>query len=183
MSIFSETACRALSEYKGILRRHMPADERERRVERYGLKRRHLRHADDVALYRKVQTLLDELGEQVRNINSDPFWFSGLDEFYQHLRKTLSPYAINQDSVIHRPQFASRVWVNTIQLAATPAPLLTKQVSDKLARSLELIVAHGNAEIQKKCEALFKLHARRQKDFFLPLLGHYQALLAKRSAK
>ena len=174
MSIFSDLISKLLLNYKMILKRHLPAVKAKMKVIELGLMRKSLQNSGDVELYQKAKSTLADLNQWLDSINDLPSWYSGLEEFRQHLQGNLNAYRIQGDRVIHIHQKTSAFIVQAVQLMNLTDEQLNAQISQKMQN-----IAIGIAEYGTPEQRQYFLHILRQKadhnpGFFLPQISAFE---------
>ena len=179
MSVFAKNIVSLLNHYKGIIRKQLDIENWSYKINDIGLKRQALKKDDDVVLYQKAQKVIEDTEQYVNGNTNSPSWYSGIDEFHQHLKSILADYSIDNGMVVHSSQRASRIIVDAIQLMSLPNYKLNDEISEKLIECGKLIARYGSKEQKKMYSKALKKHVRRHTNFFLPLASHYEDCLSK----
>lgn len=170
MRVFTEVVRKALNDYKQILKRSLPDDERNQKLEELGLLRRDLMLANDAVLYQKATNVIKDIQRQLRRNETTPAWYSGLDEFCYFLENELKQYCLDKNKVLHIAQQASRSLIDAIQLMSLPNTKLDDIVAEQLQRANQLLMRYGSKEQITQLKDVYRAHKTRNLNFFLPLL-------------
>ncbi len=173
MSTFSEISTKLLVDYKNLLKRHHSPAERDEKLNKLGLARKQVKHNDEITLYRLITHVIKDVEHWVSSNVQTASWYSGVDEFLQHMKAVVAPYRLDGNKIIHITQAASRAVVEAIQLMSLPDPRLTPAIAHQLNNSGLLIVKYGTKEQQGIYINGLKARAQRNLQFFLPLIDHY----------
>jgi len=151
-------------------------------VTELGLKRKILKADDEVGVYLKAQNVVAALSLWTRNEASIGHWYSGIDEFCQHLKSILEDYQIENNQVVHTSQKASRAMVEAIQLMNLPNSRLNPTIAHKLDLCGQIIAEHGTREQQEMFSKALKNYQHSDINFFLPLLRNFEKYLQEFAA-
>lgn len=121
MSIFSEQVLKLLNDYKRLLKRYLATNERENTILKLGIKRKSLKSDNDVILFSKAHRVLEDIEYWSSKAIRVATEYSGVDEYYQHLKKYLENYQIENNAIVHVTQRVSCALVQAIQLIALPS--------------------------------------------------------------
>jgi hypothetical protein len=146
MSIFSEYILKLLNEYKRVLKRYVSPSQREKTIIELGLKRKMLKFDSDVILYNKANRVLHDIENWTKNSINTATEYSGIDEFYQHIKNYLSEYRIEGNQIIHTSQKVSRALVQAIQLISLSHMKLSNQTTQKLEECVQTINHFGSKD-------------------------------------
>lgn len=106
-----------INEYKRILKRHLPRNQSNDRINTLDIKRKHLRHASHSELYEKSLNVLNDIDRFITSRSNNPSNFCGLRSFADHLQSVIQNHVLNEHhTIVNAPQKASKAVVNTIQL-------------------------------------------------------------------
>jgi len=158
MHIFSGTLISLITEYKRLLRRYLPPEQRLQIIAELGIRRKYLHVASDLDLYHKAHYVLKHaktLSQQHVNRSNE---HSGIDQFQQHLETLLADYHIQHGRVIHIKRHASRALLEVVQLMAMPEDKLTKPLQNKLSSAIKVIVQCGSPEQQQRVAQTVETH-------------------------
>lgn len=136
-----------INEYKRILKRHLPRNRSQERIEQLKIRRKDLRNASHAELYEKSKIVLNDIEEfiEARNIHASNF--CGLRSFANHLKEILERHVLNEhEKIVNAPRKAAKAVVDTIQLIKTP-PIDSKL--QKIQDNIQIAVKYGSRD-QKK---------------------------------
>src|SRR5688572_20276177 len=105
-SIFVETISKAISDYRQLLRRHLP--QSDRMVKLMALNLKEPDYDDHIALYLTARQIVQDIEINLDSGPKNYYTYSGIDNFCRYLKKFLSNYIIEENQIIHRAQKASR---------------------------------------------------------------------------
>ncbi len=155
MSPFIENIRKIITQYKQILKRHLPAKAFASKIKLLQIKRTQLKYATDVDLFNTVDRILYEIESMHANKNVASSEYSGLDEFRDHIKNIIVNYEIKDNKVINRCQHASRTLVESVQLLKRP---MDGKTIEQLKSNIIHLKRHGHEEeFQKLNRALKKL--------------------------
>ena len=177
MSTFNCTITKALNDYKQMLRSHLGAQEKSKKIKRLGIDRRTIRSADDVALYHYASKILKDIEFWRQKEGKTPAWHSGLDECYKHISGILSEYQVTGKQVINSKQIASRAIVEAVQYLSQPPERLSDQHAKSIDNCSQRIATHGASDQQKLYEKQLKKLCASSPDFFKPRLVCFRGFL------
>lgn len=177
MTTFAKLILKLLTEYKIIIKKLMRQEEWTTKVRTLGLKRKALRHDDEVALFYKAERVLDEISRSLTQ-NTSAYWHSGLDEFYQYFKNILSEYEIIDNKVVHTARQASRYLVEAYQLIRLDAKR-NKVSSRRLDHCGKIIAQYGSREQQEMFIKALKVSQHEDINFFLPVLDSFEKSLQR----
>ncbi|QLH41623.1 MAG: hypothetical protein HWD59_02090 [Coxiellaceae bacterium] len=179
MLTFADTILNLLIQYKIILRKHLEHAEWSKRIEDLGLKRKSLRYTDEVALYHKAQAVMADLKTRLSKEANTASWYSGTDEFYQHLKDLLDHYLVENGQVIHTSQKASRAMIDAIQLMRYPNSKQLPQTLQKLDKCGHTIAKYGTREQQEIFSKALKNFQTNDVNLFTPLINNFEKYLTQ----
>jgi|688.fasta_scaffold634871_1 hypothetical protein len=146
MSIFSEHVLKMLNDYKRLLRRYVSSTERENTIINLGIKRKSLRFDNDVILYNKAYRVLQDIEYWTDKLNRNATEYSGIDEFYTHLKSYLTQYRADGNTIIHVSQQVSCALVQAIQIISLPESKLSDYNISKLDDCIQTIAKFGTKD-------------------------------------
>ncbi|MDR1057011.1 MAG: hypothetical protein LBL17_00285 [Coxiellaceae bacterium] len=147
---FHSEILKAISDYKLILRKTLPAVQCTTKMHTLGIKRKNIRKIDEVGLYNIGLKIISELKKHsVVNNKKSSNSYNGTQEFLQYLEELFANYHIEKDRVVHVKQESSCALVDTIQLITMSKDGLTKEVVQKIKQYGNIIASYGSEE-QKK---------------------------------
>lgn len=156
MSPFADNIRKLITQYKQILKRHLPARAFSTKINALQIKRTQLKHASDVELFHTIDRIIYEIESWQANKNIASSEYSGLDEFRDHIKTFIRNYAVKDNRVINRCQHASRTLVECIQLLSMPQ---NKENLAQLKYNIAHLRQHGHdEELQKIRCALQKIN-------------------------
>jgi len=164
--IFSNIVLKAISDYKLLLRRILPAKECSAKIVGMGIKRTQLRNIDDVGLYNVALQIVENLEEYVTTEGKENIFYSGAEEFLRYLKRLLNEYHVDGNKIIHAAQSASCAMVDAIQLIALPEHRHTIDVVEKLIKSIHIVARHGSKDQLSMFIDIIKKHERHLMDTF-----------------
>lgn len=164
--IFSNIILKAISDYKLLLRRTLPAKECSARIISMGIKRTQLRKIGDVALYNIALKIIEKLEEYVSHEGKENIFYSGAEEFLLYLKKLLNQYHIEGNRVTHATQSASCALVDAIQLISLPEHKHTIDIIEKLIKAIHTVVRYGSKDQLTMFTDIIKKHERHLMDVF-----------------
>lgn len=174
---FDKKILKLLNDYKLILRKHVARHEWAEKINALGLKRKQLRLDNEIALYHKAHRIVADILSWTDNANNTASWYSGIDEFCQHLKNILSEYHIDNDRILHASQYASRAMVEAIQIMKMPHSRLTSALAQKLDSCGHIIARHGTPEQQDLFVKTLKNYQQADINFFTPLVQNFERYL------
>ncbi len=174
---FDKKILKLLNDYKLILRKHVARQEWAKKIHALGLKRKQLRMDDEIKLYHKAHKVVEDIMSWTDNANNTASWYSGIDEFCQHLKNVLAEYQIDNDKILHTSQYASRAMVEAIQIMKMPHARLTLALAEKLDACGQIIAHHGTREQQEIFTKSLKNYQHADINFFMPLVQNFEKYL------
>lgn len=178
-SIFIETVSKAISDYRQLLRRHLPQSDRMTKLMELNLKQPD--YESEVALYRTGQRIVHDIET---NLNAGPksyYTYSGVGNFGRYLKDFLSNYIIETNHVVHRAQKASRALLDSIQLIGLPVDRLTPEILDTINKNSMTIAHYGSEEQCELYKENLERYYRERGSFFGPLLRYFEEQLRSAS--
>lgn len=173
MSLFSDSIRQLLNQYKAIIKKSSTRQSAKEHILQLGLKRKDLRLASDVELYEKAQKVIDVIDHQLQTNQNAPSWYSGLDEFHQHMQDTLSHYMVKNRKVIHRCRKVSSTLIEAVQLVSLPNIKLNPTIASKLDQHSQDIAYFGTKEQKDMYLKALKTGEARNTNFFLPIIDQF----------
>jgi hypothetical protein len=161
---FNSMILKAISDYKVILRKTLPAPICVAKMHELGIKRKYVKEVDVVGLYKIGQKIIAELKQYVsinKRRKSNNF-YQGASEFLQYLEEIFANYCIEDNRVVHVGQKASSALVNAIQLITLSQGKLTK------SKALQ-VVQYGN--VVASCGT------KEQREMFINAINEHQKYL------
>lgn len=174
MSVFSDYILKLLNDYKRILKRYMSVEEREKTIIELGLKRKSLKSDNDAILYNKAHRTLKNIEYWTCRASHTATEHSGIDEFYQHLKKYLNDFRIENNFVVHMSQKVSCAIVQAIQLMALPVTKLSENsTSNKLNSCIQTVAKFGSKEQRIMLANALQTQKGRNSNIFGPILDKF----------
>ncbi|MBA2655195.1 MAG: hypothetical protein H0U71_09065 [Gammaproteobacteria bacterium] len=174
MSIFSEHILKLLNDYKRLLRRYLSTTEREKTIINLGIKRKSLRFDNDVILYNKAHRVVKDIEYWTAKLNRTATEYSGIDEFYQHLKSYLTHYRIENSSVVHVTQKVCCALVQAIQIISMTPSQLSETTVSKLDDCIQTIAKFGTKDQRTMlANALNKQRQDENPNLFTPALESF----------
>lgn len=173
MSIFSEHILKLLNDYKRILKRHLSTKEREKTIIDLGLKRKSLKFDTDAILYNKAHRVLKDIEYWTAKYNHAATEYSGIDEFYSHLKKYLNNYRIDSSQIVHMTQQVSCALVKAIQLISLPDAMLCDSHTHKLDDCIQTVVKFGTKDQRIMLAKALHNQKNRTATIFTPALDNF----------
>lgn len=171
---FAKNIQSLLNEYKIIIKKHLTHEEWTYKIKDLGLKRKVLKSDDEITLYRKANKVAEDIFTRLKNEANTPSWYSGLDEYCQHLKNVLNEYQIDNHKIIHTSQCASRAIVEAIQLIKLPNANLNAEIAKKLENCGHIIARYGTREQQEIFAKTLENFQQSDVNFFMPLLHSFE---------
>ncbi len=143
---------KAISNYKLILRKALPAARCSAKIEELGIKRQNIKAADEAKLYQIGLKIVDELEKQLKEAGKEKKTsnsYHGTREFFQDFKKQLSKISVENNRLVHVGQKASSALVDVIQLITISQDKLSEQHLQQIIQLGSIIVEHGSRD-QKK---------------------------------
>lgn len=175
MSDFKATIAKAINDYRALLRKHLPQDERVNRLNKLELRHRQ-GYGDDVNHYRLAQNVIRDIEENMLDIGSGNSYYaySGVETFKKYLKEYVNMHAVIDGRVVNKTQHASRAMLQAIQLITLPENRLSELIMQKLIECNETIAQYGSEE-QKTLHRKTLLQRKLQnKDFYQPVLQNFE---------
>ncbi|MCB1827052.1 MAG: hypothetical protein KDH94_01420 [Coxiellaceae bacterium] len=170
-SIFVETVSKAISDYRQLLRRHLPQCERVTKLMELGLKQPD--YENETALYRTAQRIVQDIEVNLDSGNKSYYTYSGVGNFGRYLKEFIGHYMIEGNQVIHRAQKASRALIDSIQLIGLPTERLTPDVLETINKNSMTIAHFGSEEQSELYKENLERYYRERGSFFGPLLRYF----------
>lgn len=148
MNNFYNIMLKAISDYKAIIRKTMPATKCTAKMRELEIKRTSIKNIDEIGLYKIGLKIIHELKKDVKasedkkSSNS----YNGAEEFLQYLENVFSKYTTENDKVVHVGQKSSCALISAIQLVSTAKGKLTKEMVSQIKQYSEIVITYGNEE-------------------------------------
>lgn len=145
---FNNAILKAISDYKLILRKTMSTSQCTSKMQELGIKRQHVKKADEVMLYQLGLKIKDELRKQIdpkKNGKTNNF-YHGAGEFLQHLENLIANYRVENGRVVHVGRQVSCVLVEAVQLITFAKEKLVAKEADKVIAYSKIVATHGSVE-------------------------------------
>lgn len=181
MLTFSQVITKLLNQYKLICKKNLDNEAWIIKMDDLGLRRRQLRSDNEISLYYKAQRVVAELDQRMGD-SAVSCWYSGIDEFHQHIKQQLSEYRIEQDKVVHTAQQASRALVEALQLINLPDAKRNQVIAKKLDQCGQIIAKYGSLEQQTMFGKTLRNFQQQDVNFFFPLQTKFEHYLAEMAA-
>lgn len=163
MELFSCVARRLVAEYKKILKRKLGPRERKIEIERLGLQLSCLKEMDDVALYKKVEQVFQELSAFM----SDKRCYSGEKAFSAYIEKVLSQYKIYHDKkVIYVDQAVSSALIRLFQFSQLQEKSKSSDRVKSIKQDYDIVVEFGSELQKRQLHAAIKPSIFQKKELF-----------------
>lgn len=141
-SIFTETIIRAINNYRQLLRKTLSQHERMSKLSELNLRDPELyRNPNPVSLYNLAYKIVDDIKHNFKNSRSY-YAYDGPQEFARILENFLANYEIDNNTVTHRAQRASKALIRAIQLMTSYEP--DEELQTKLAECNRVIAEFGS---------------------------------------
>lgn len=173
-SIFLNTIGRAISDYRQLLRRHLPQAERVNKLKEFNLKDRSL-YENENRLYQTAWAIVRDIENNMCSGEGGYYSYSGIAQFARYLKEFLRNYEIEGDQVTHKAQKASRALVYVIQLFSIPDEKLDDKVTSEFKDCNTIVASHGTEEQQELYENYLVNYRERNSGFYTPILLDFQA--------
>jgi hypothetical protein len=179
MSSFSEIILKAINEYRSLLRKNTPTEQRKSKLREFGLDGRYS-ELSDIDLYNTAKKMSSDLQLSTKDKAPSQYTYSGSQNFIKHLNDILDQYHIHGNKILHCTQLASRASIESIQLLALPEDKLRLESTIKrLAKSNYLIARFGSDAQRAHHVNNLKSNRERNKPFFDGILSNFETTLHK----
>ena len=153
MPNFCDEILKAISKYKLILRKTLPASECSSRIRELGIKRNFIKGASEADIYKIGLKIIDDL-KKVTDYHGDKknpsFFYRGTWEFLKYLEGLFTDHRLEDERVVHVGQKASCALVAAIQLVTlSGGSKLAPKDLRQIKQYGDTIALYGTAE-QKK---------------------------------
>lgn len=148
MSVFSEAALGIIAQYRQMLRRAISnKQQREEKLTELGLAYQYSKDTD-YQLYHKINLIIEDLKSYCdSNDNNNYYHYSGAKKFHNYLELFIKQYLIQDQTVIHCTQLASKRMLEVIQIATLPTEkLCSDEIIKRLAAANHSIALYGVPE-------------------------------------
>ena len=105
-TIFIETVSKAVSDYRQMLRRYLSQSERVSKLSELNLKNPD--YSDEMGLYHLARAIIHDIEQNLNITTKNYYSYSGVGNFCRYLKEFLSNYIVEDNTVTHRAQKASR---------------------------------------------------------------------------
>lgn len=173
MQTFAKIGTQLINKYKVIIKKHLTSQEWAQKMSVFELRRKYMRNDDEVALYHKAKRVLEDLCQHLQDNNNGSIWYSGLDEFCQHMKNTLDEFHVENNQIIHCSQLASRTLVRALQLANLPEHKRNSVAGHQLDHCGQIIAKYGTREQQEMFAKAIKQFQHHDVNFFMPLQKNF----------
>lgn len=167
---FSEKIMKLLVQYRRLIKRQLPAAHYKSKINELGIQRQALRNQNEINLFHIALAVAQELQSLLKSTTQSASWYSGIDEFYQHLQNTIDDYCIEDNKVVHKAHLASRASVEAIQLLTFNNEQVDSPFTERLTHCASVIAKYGTQEQRK----LFNNALRKQLADDQPVLKHLE---------
>jgi hypothetical protein len=147
MNTFKEVITKLLWDYKNVLRKYLEPVERNSKLQALGLHGRDLVESDEITLYHKAFSVIQDIESWIEKNLDTASWYSGIEEFLNHAKRIVSNYQIEGHKVVHTTQTASRAMIHAIQLITLSKELKESDIH-RLTHHVETISQYGSFEQQ-----------------------------------
>lgn len=163
--------------YKDMLGHHVAHDAWRSYVDTLMISRTQLRILSDIELYQRAQEVLEAMRSMLQQSNKTASWYSGVDEFFEHFKHTLSVVMIHDGRLVHGPQRAAVALVHSIQILGLPMESCTAALTESLYEYGGLIASLGNREVQQYYLKLLSDHRMQDHALARTLLASFKQRL------
>jgi hypothetical protein len=171
MSPFASKIRQLINQYKRILKRHLSASTYLLKVKTLHIKRKELKNATDVDLFHISNRVLYDIETWLSNQGIAACEYSGIDEFYRHMKSYTNTFRVDDDKILHSDQQASRAIVESIQLLCLP---FNEKNSLRLMNNISLMRRIGAYELLDKLSiALYKKNTETD-NLFQPIIQFFE---------
>jgi len=175
MTIFTETALKAICDYRQLLKRYLNPIQRDSKLEELNLKNG-FTHYPDTKLFRIAQNIVTDIERNLGNHSQGYYAYSGVRKFGEYLKDFLNEHEVEGEAeVVHRTQKASRILLEAIQLINLPKERLTPATIEKLTQCNEILASFGSAEQQSVYREAIERMRERNEVFYSSLLRNFLA--------
>ena len=163
--IFSKTMIEAIRKYRETLRKHVPQDERMKKLHELGLKNDSL-NKSAVSLYEAGHLIINDIQRNFDSSQTGYYSYNGIRKFAEYLKSYLDQFEVIKNEVVHKSQLASHSLVKAIQLLSLPSSEnLTIKVVTELSKCIRTIAAYGTEQQQNLLKrTLGKIIAIQEKE-------------------
>ncbi len=177
LSIFAETIITAIKDYRSYLRKTMKQADRMNKLSELHLKEINA-YSGDVALYNKANEIVADIEKNLEIPEQGYYSYSGIEKYCLYLKNYLKDYAIENDKLVHKAQFASRAILEAIQMVnGKPAHTLTEQIKQDMLMCQETIAKYGNQEQYTLYVNNIETLKSNAPLFFTDLLRHFNTIV------
>lgn len=169
MNTFKEVVTKLLWDYKNVLRKYLKPTERTIKLESLGLHGKDLVESDEITLYNKTLSVIQDIESWIERNLDTASWYSGIEEFLNHAKRVISNYQIDGHKVVHTTQTASRAMIHAIQFI-TLSKDLKESDKHRLTHHVETISQYGSFEQQSLLLNALQLNFEKDPEFFQLLI-------------
>lgn len=148
MTDFRTTILKAISDYKVILRKNLPARQCTEKLHGLGIKRNYVKDIDDIGLHDIGLKIIEDLKRYLNSCSGAKTvnFYSGAKEFFDYLQGIYKEYYVEDDRVVHIGQKTSCALLSAIQLIKTPNKNLTGDIIQQIKQHGEVVAKYGSQE-------------------------------------
>ena len=163
---------KVINDYKYMLKRNLAVSEYKAKVRNLGIKRMHIRNAEEVKLYNIGLKIISELEKEgaVFAVEEAMHSYNGAKGFLQHLKELLAQYVVETGKVVHIAQTASCALINLIQLLHKAREKVTDELKQEIDCYSHVIIKHGNKEQKRMLGKLIREKGLAHMNTFLQAL-------------
>lgn len=169
---FYNVILRVINDYKYMLKRNLTVDEYKVRVRNLGIKRMHIRNAEEVKLYNIGLQIVSALenDEAIFTTERPMSFYNGSQGFLRYLKELLAQYSVENGKVVHITQTASCALINLIQLLHKAQEKITNELKQEIDCHSHVIIKHGNKEQKRMFRKLIQEKGLSHMNAFLQAL-------------
>lgn len=175
MSIFSETITKAISDYRGLLRKQLNQVERMMKLQQLNLKNPEI-YKSDVGLYQIASNIVMDIETTMANKPKGYYSYSGIDQFCQYLKEYLQDYEVDGQQVVHRARRASKAMLEAIQLMSLSKDRLDAAISERLFACNQVVADFGSLEQWKVYEQALSQQQVTNPEFYTKMRMHFESV-------
>lgn len=164
---FNEIMIRIVRDYKNLRKRIYRRSAATSAIyKKMGINRLALRNADDTKLYAVGNLIINDIEDYLTKREKIATVHCGVEEFLQHVKRTISEYKMEGKKVVHTQRKISCDILEAIQLVTLPTQKLTMEVMDKINLCLGAIMQNGTSEQIEILKTAFRQNKNRLEESY-----------------
>ncbi len=176
MATFSDIILQAIFNYRQLLKRQLPVNERRVKLRALGLGGA-IDPANETLLYELGSAILTDLKVNVQTSSSTYYSYSGIQKFTEHLTQILDEHDIQEGQVIHKARQASRALLHAIQALMNFEQKPNDHLRKTLSGHAQVIASHGSEEQHHRFRTAVRKFLGTDQLFFGELLQDFEQAL------